>query len=109
MSTPRIKSSRLLLSWRGAGGKTEKVRCEARVGGEGIGQPGPSSHQGRGETFGPMGGQEGGQGPIRAGQCDSHTLGLGLAMMENHDPPLGKEQLDIRSQEPRQNSARIEI
>ena len=63
----------------------------------------------RGETYGPMGGQDGGQGPIRAGQCDLHTLGLGLAMMENHDPPLGKEQLDIRSQEPRQNSARIEI
>ena len=56
-----------------------------------------------------MGGQDGDQGPIRAKQRDLPTFGLGLAMMENHDPPLGKEQLDIRSQEPRQNSARIEI
>ena len=60
-----------------------------------------------GETDGPMGGRDGGQEPIRGRQGDLPTPGL--AMIENHDPPLGKEQLDIRSQESRQNSARIEI
>ena len=48
-----------------------------------------------GETDGPMGGRDEGQEPIRGRQGDLPTPGL--AMIENHDPPLGKEQLDIRS------------
>ena len=49
------------------------------------------------------------RGQSEAGSVTCRHLGLGLAMIENHDPPLGKEQLDIRIQESRQNSARIEI
>ena len=80
------------------------------MGGEERGAAGNRDHphiRAGGETDGPMGGRDGGQEPIRGRQGDLPTPGL--AMIENHDPPLGKEQLDIRSQESRQNSARIEI
>lgn len=43
---------------------------------------------------------EGGLGVRDQSETSSVTcsdLRLGLAMIENHDPPLGKEQLDIRS------------
>ena len=63
------------------------------MGGEALGNHWDHPHQGLfSEMDGPMGGQDGAQGPIRARQW-SDLPGLGLAMIENHDDdPLGKEQ-----------------
>ena len=74
MSTPRIKSSRLLLSWRGPGEKQRKCDVSSEWAERALGNRDHPLIRDGGETDGPMGGRDGGQGPIRARQCDLHSV-----------------------------------